>query len=199
MSCAAGPCPTEAWGHDILVAADAGKLAHRECSALMVDYLVPSLDTTISGIASTLALFATHPNQWELLRAEPALVPNVINEVLHESPLCQSPEDARPTVIADVAVPAGAEGSGVTHRRTAMSESGRSRILSIFAGMRTASWDSGMVPMCAPVRRWLVWRCRRCSARCLAASSGSNGRRTQLGAQQHHPLSQAAAVALISA
>ena len=55
---------------------------------MIVDFLVPSLDTTISGIASTLALFATHPNQWELLRAEPALVPNAINEVLrYESPL----------------------------------------------------------------------------------------------------------------
>ena len=97
-------------GHDILVAADAGKLAHRECSALMVDYLVPSLDTTISGIANTLALFATHPDQWELLRAEPALLPNAINEVLrYESPLrAFTRKVARPTVIADVAVPAGA-------------------------------------------------------------------------------------------
>ena len=54
-------------GHDILVAADAGKLPHSECSALMIDYLVPSLDTTISGIANALALFAMHPDQWQLI------------------------------------------------------------------------------------------------------------------------------------
>ena len=48
-------------GHDVLAAADAGKLRHSECSALMIDYLVPSLDTTISGIAKALALFASHP------------------------------------------------------------------------------------------------------------------------------------------
>ena len=40
-----------------------GKLRHSECSALMIDYLAPSLDTTISGIASALALvrFASGP------------------------------------------------------------------------------------------------------------------------------------------
>ena len=75
-------------GHDILAAADAGELAHGECTALMIDYLVPSLDTTISGIASALALFALHPDQWDALRARPSLLPNAINEVLrYESPL----------------------------------------------------------------------------------------------------------------
>ena len=48
-------------GHDIFAAADAGKLRHSECSALMIDYLAPSLDTTISGIASALAFFAIAP------------------------------------------------------------------------------------------------------------------------------------------
>jgi len=57
-----------------------------------------------------LALFATHPDQWDLLRAEPSLMPNAINEVLrYESPLrAFTRKAARPTVIADVSVPAGA-------------------------------------------------------------------------------------------
>jgi len=97
-------------GHDILAAADEGKLALSECSALMVDYLVPSLDTTISGIANALALFTTHPDQWELLRADRSLMTNAINEVLrYESPLrAFTRKVSRPTVIADVEVPAGA-------------------------------------------------------------------------------------------
>lgn len=96
-------------GHDILVAADAGKLAHRECSALMIDYLVPSLDTTISGIANALALFAMYPDQWELLRADPSLLPNAINEVLrYESPLrAFTRKLLQPTEIADIGIPAG--------------------------------------------------------------------------------------------
>jgi len=97
-------------GHDILVAADAGKLAHSECPALMIDYLAPSLDTTISGIASALALFAMHPDQWQLLKAEPTLLPNAINEVLrYASPLrAFSRKTSQDTTIAGVDLPAGA-------------------------------------------------------------------------------------------
>lgn len=97
-------------GHDILVAADAGKLAHSECPALMIDYLVPSLDTTISGIANALALFAMHPDQWDLLRSRRSLLTNAINEVLrYESPLrAFSRKVARDTAIADVDLRAGA-------------------------------------------------------------------------------------------
>jgi cytochrome P450 len=96
-------------GHDVLAAADAGRLRHSECSALMVDYLVPSLDTTISGIASALALFATHPDQWDTLRAEPSLLPNAINEVLrHESPLrAFSRKTRQPVEISGIGMPAG--------------------------------------------------------------------------------------------
>ena len=96
-------------GHDILAAADAGKLRHSECSALMIDYLVPSLDTTISGIASALALFASHPDQWDALRADPSLLPNAINEVLrYESPLRSfSRKTLQPAEIAGVGIPAG--------------------------------------------------------------------------------------------
>ena len=95
-------------GHDILAAADAGELTHRECSALMIDYLVPSLDTTISGIASALALFALHPDQWETLRAEPSLLPSAINEVLrYESPLrAFTRKVLQPNAIGDIEVPA---------------------------------------------------------------------------------------------
>src|SRR6476660_8001048 len=95
-------------GHEVLAAADAGKLRRSECSALMIDYLVPSLDTTISGIASALALFAAHPDQWDTLRAEPSLLPNVINEVLrHESPLRGfSRKSLQPTEISGIGIPA---------------------------------------------------------------------------------------------
>jgi len=75
-------------GEDVLRAADAGTLPHAECSALMIDYLAPSLDTTVSAISSALHLFATHPEQWQTLREDPTLVPNALNEVVRlESPL----------------------------------------------------------------------------------------------------------------
>ena len=75
-------------GDDVLRAADDGALPRSECSALMIDYLAPSLDTTISAISSALHLFATHPDQWQALREDPSLVANALNEVVRlESPL----------------------------------------------------------------------------------------------------------------
>jgi cytochrome P450 len=74
--------------HDVLVAADSGKVSRAECAALMIDYIGPSLDTTISAISNALYLFATHPEQWEILQGNPALIPNAVNEIVrYESPL----------------------------------------------------------------------------------------------------------------
>lgn len=74
--------------HELLCAADDGKLSHAECPKLMVDYIAPSLDTTISAISNAVYLLATHPEQWRLLKNDPALIPNAINEVIrYESPL----------------------------------------------------------------------------------------------------------------
>jgi cytochrome P450 len=97
-------------GHDVLVAADDGKLPHRECPALMVDYVGPSLDTTISAISSALHLFATFPEQWEILKENRDLIPNAVNEVVrYESPLrAFSRKTRRETRIGDTKIPVGA-------------------------------------------------------------------------------------------
>jgi cytochrome P450 len=72
--------------HELLIAADEGKLTHAECPPLMVDYIAPSIDTTMSAISNALYLFATHPEQWLLLKDEPELMPNAINEVVRYEP-----------------------------------------------------------------------------------------------------------------
>ncbi|KOV95418.1 monooxygenase [Streptomyces sp. NRRL B-1140] len=75
-------------GHDLLRAADEGRIMPAECATMMIDYLAPSLDTTISAISSALHLFATHPEQWRLLKADPDLVPKAVNEVVrYASPI----------------------------------------------------------------------------------------------------------------
>ncbi len=73
---------------DLLTAADKNVLERRECPA-SVDYLGPALDnTTISAISTALVLFATHPQQWELLRRLPERIPNAVNEIVrYESPV----------------------------------------------------------------------------------------------------------------
>ena len=75
-------------GDDLRRAADDGDLERAECPALMIDYLAPSLDTTISATAGALHLFATHPGQWDTLRAAPSLIPGAVEEIVrHTSPL----------------------------------------------------------------------------------------------------------------
>ena len=97
-------------GHDVLVAADEGKVSRQECAALMIDYIAPSLDTTISAISNALHLFATHPEQWQALRNDPTLIPNAVNEVLrYESPLRAFARLTRHrTELGGTAIPAGA-------------------------------------------------------------------------------------------
>ncbi len=97
-------------GHDVLVAADHGRVSQTECSALMIDYLGPSLDTTASAISNALHLFATHPEQWQMLKDDPTLVPNAVNEVIrYESPLrAFSRKSLQTNEISGTAIPAGA-------------------------------------------------------------------------------------------
>jgi cytochrome P450 len=55
---------------------------------MMIDYIAPSLDTTIYAMSSAIYLFARNPDQWDLLRTDPTLVPHAINEALRlESPV----------------------------------------------------------------------------------------------------------------
>jgi cytochrome P450 len=95
--------------HELLTAADHGTLSHRECPPLMVDYLGPSIDTTMSAISNALYLFASHPEQWQLLKEEPNLTANAINEVVrYESPLRAFARCVgRQTEIAGARIPSG--------------------------------------------------------------------------------------------
>ena len=75
-------------GAGVVDAAAHGQLPPDQVAALIVGYLAPSLDTTISAMGSAMWLAATHQEQWELLRARPELIPNAFNEVVRlESPI----------------------------------------------------------------------------------------------------------------
>ena len=75
-------------GAGVLTALDNGVIEPEQCPALLIDYLVPALDTTISAVGSAIWLFGRYPEQWEKVRADPSLIPNAFNEVLRlESPV----------------------------------------------------------------------------------------------------------------
>jgi cytochrome P450 len=76
------------FGSTIANAAHRGEISRDAAIGLLAGYVVAAFDTTINGIASGIWLFATHPAQWELLRADAALVPRAFNEILRmETPI----------------------------------------------------------------------------------------------------------------
>ncbi|MCW0212935.1 MAG: cytochrome P450 [Pseudonocardia sp.] len=96
-------------GAGVLEARDEGLITTEQAMMLMLDYLAPSLDTTISGVGSAIWLFASFPEQWDKVRADPTLIPNAVHEVLRlESPIrAFGRVVSRDTDIDGVPVPAG--------------------------------------------------------------------------------------------
>lgn len=85
-----GKIDPDGWAAQLYEAADRGEIPHDKCPVMMLDYVTPSLDTTILAIANAVALFARHPDQWDLLRADRSLIPHAINESLRlETPAPQ--------------------------------------------------------------------------------------------------------------
>jgi cytochrome P450 len=78
----------DGWAARLFAAADAGRLDPEDVPGLLVDYIAPSLDTTILATGHLLYLLGSHPAQWELVRANPALVTGAVNEALRfEAPV----------------------------------------------------------------------------------------------------------------
>jgi cytochrome P450 len=76
------------WAEAIHHAAAAGEVPPEAVPVMMIDYMGPSLDTTIFAISSGVWLFANYPDQWNLLRDDPSLIPGAINEILRmEAPI----------------------------------------------------------------------------------------------------------------
>jgi cytochrome P450 len=76
------------WGDLLFKAADEGKITHEQATFMMFDYMIPSLDTTINATSNAVWLFSENPEQWDLLRENPSLIPNAINEILRmEAPI----------------------------------------------------------------------------------------------------------------
>ena len=76
------------FGAGVIEAERDGRITAAQCPSLFTAYLVPSVDTTISAVGSAIWLFGRYPDQWDLVRANPTLIPNAFEEVLRlESPL----------------------------------------------------------------------------------------------------------------
>jgi cytochrome P450 len=88
LSCTPERVKPGGWADYLFEEARKGAIEMEQASALIFDYLGPSLDTTITATTNAVKLFGEHPDQWQALRARPAAIPNAINEVVRlESPV----------------------------------------------------------------------------------------------------------------
>ena len=87
---------------------DGDRLSESECMNLVLNVLVGGVDTTQSQLAHGLRVFAAHPEQWELLGAEPERAKATVEELLRYEPI--TPFTARllhePVEYRDVTFPA---------------------------------------------------------------------------------------------
>jgi cytochrome P450 len=85
------------------------RLSDVECINLVFNILVGGVDTSQSQLAHAVRLLAEHPEQWELLRRDPALAEQAVEEALRYEPI--TPFTARilteEVVFRDVTFPEG--------------------------------------------------------------------------------------------
>jgi len=76
------------WAATLYEAGEQGVIPRTLCPVLMRDYLGPSLDTTIFATSNLILLFGQNPDQWDIVRDDPSLILNAINECVRlESPI----------------------------------------------------------------------------------------------------------------
>ncbi len=66
---------------------DGDRLSDIECVNLVLNVLIGGVDTTQSQLAQAIRLFATHPEQWDLLAQRPELVSQAVDEVIRFEPI----------------------------------------------------------------------------------------------------------------
>lgn len=84
--------PTElaegSMGRAVYEAVDAGRIDRAHAPQLLAAYTAAAMDTTVNSIGSAVWLFSKHPEQWEAVRSDQALISAAFNEVLRfESPV----------------------------------------------------------------------------------------------------------------
>jgi cytochrome P450 len=77
------------WGDILLSNPKSETFDSKNAKDLLFNYVGPSLDTTINAIGHAVWLFYANPEQWDIVRAEPALIPRAIDEVLRIEPPVQ--------------------------------------------------------------------------------------------------------------
>jgi cytochrome P450 len=97
------------WAASVFDAADAGDIGTAEARAMIIDFVAPSLDTTILASAALLQHLATVEGLWPRLREQPDRIPAaVVESVRLSSPIRGfTRQVVRTTTVDGVRLPAG--------------------------------------------------------------------------------------------
>ncbi|GAB2817068.1 cytochrome P450 [Actinocorallia aurea] len=86
--CARDMLAPDGFGARIWEAADHGDITHAQAPLIVRSLLTAGVDTTVHGLGAVLHAFATHPEQWDALRADPGLARVAFDEAVRwESPV----------------------------------------------------------------------------------------------------------------
>jgi cytochrome P450 len=86
--CERASLSADGFGAQIYQAADEGRITQEQAPALVRSILSAGFDTTVAGLGNAIYAFAACPDQWELLRSEPALQRTAFDEIIRwESPV----------------------------------------------------------------------------------------------------------------
>jgi cytochrome P450 len=70
------------WAESVFEAAERGEISKSEARAMVIDFVAPSLDTTILASTHMLWLLGENPEAWRRLRSDPSLIPAAVVEAV---------------------------------------------------------------------------------------------------------------------
>lgn len=107
--CARDALSPDGFGAEIWAAADRGEITHDQAPLIVRSLLTAGVDTTVQALAAVLYALATHPQQWQRLRAEPHLVRVAFDEAIRwQSPVQNFSRTATTdTRIDQISIPRG--------------------------------------------------------------------------------------------
>lgn len=86
--CARDQIAPSGFGADIWAASDRGDISVEQAPLIVRSLLTAGVDTTVHAIGAMIHALATHPAQWEALKADPSLVRTAFDEAIRlESPV----------------------------------------------------------------------------------------------------------------
>lgn len=99
------------WGMAVYEAADRGDCSESEAERLIRSLLSAGVDTTVNGLGNMIGGFLAFPDQWDRLRADPALTKKAFEESLRWDATVQTffRTTARAVEVAGVRIPEGAK------------------------------------------------------------------------------------------